>query len=132
MSELERRLAASSARAFDVEAALAEFRRRADDARLLDVAYGEMDSPVGRLLVAVTPRGVARIAYEGEDDRQVLADLADQLSPRVLRAPERTDEARRELDAYFAGQRRAFDVPVDWSLIRGFSRKVLASFATAP
>jgi methylated-DNA-[protein]-cysteine S-methyltransferase len=87
---------------------------------LLDVAYCTVDSPVGQLLLAATPRGLVRIAYDTEDHDRVLETLAGRISPRVLRAPKRLDTAARELDEYFGGQRRAFDLPLDRSLARGF------------
>jgi len=107
--------------AADVAAALA----RAEDEGLVDVAYAATDSPVGTLLVAVTDAGVVRLAFEREDEQAILDDLAQRIAPRVLRSPRRTDEVRRELDEYFAGQRDRFDVPVDWRLSRGFRRTVL-------
>jgi methylated-DNA-[protein]-cysteine S-methyltransferase len=110
----------------------ASLARRAEEAGILDVAYAEMDSPVGELLVAVTPRGLVRVAYEGEPEDEVLAELADRVSPRVLRAPERTDAVRRELAAYFTHRRRAFETPLDWSLVRGFARGVLRATAGVP
>lgn len=130
MTELERRLATPAQGPFDIDRALERLRARALDEGLLDVAYAELDSPLGELLVAVTPRGLVRIAYEDED--AVLDELAREVSPRLLRAPERTDEVRRELEAYFAGDRRAFDLPLDWSLIRGFARRVLRATARVP
>jgi methylated-DNA-[protein]-cysteine S-methyltransferase len=102
-------------------------------AGLLDVAYATLDSPVGTLLVAATDRGLVRLAYldAGEED-DVLQDLAERLSPRVIAAPRRLDEPRRELDEYFAGSRRRFEVPLDWRLTRGFGRRVLMATATIP
>src|SRR6267154_1620019 len=70
---------------------------------LLDVAYTTIDSPVGTLLLAATPKGLVRVAYEVEDHDRVLDTLAQRLSPRVLRAPKRLDAAARELDEYFGG-----------------------------
>jgi methylated-DNA-[protein]-cysteine S-methyltransferase len=87
---------------------------------LLDVAYRTVDSPVGPLLLAATPRGLVRVAYDIEDHDRVLETLAGRLSPRVLRAPERLDAAARELEEYFGGRRRDFDLPLDLSLSRGF------------
>jgi methylated-DNA-[protein]-cysteine S-methyltransferase len=87
---------------------------------LLDVAYRTVDSPVGPLLLAATPRGLVRVAYDIEDHDRVLETLAGRLSPRVLRAPSRLDAAARELSEYFAGRRRTFDLPLDLSLSRGF------------
>jgi methylated-DNA-[protein]-cysteine S-methyltransferase len=94
--------------------------RAAERDGLLDVAYRTVDSPVGPLLLAATPRGLVRIAYAIEDHDRVLETLAAILSPRVLRAPERLDAAAREIEEYFGGQRRAFDLPLDLSLSRGF------------
>ncbi|MBV9915951.1 MAG: methylated-DNA--[protein]-cysteine S-methyltransferase [Solirubrobacterales bacterium] len=102
-------------------------------AGLLDVAYATVDSPVGRLLLARTPRGLVRVAYvppDGED--AVLEALAGKLSPRVIAAPRALDEARRELDEYFAGARTRFELPLDWHLIRGFGRRVLEATARVP
>jgi methylated-DNA-[protein]-cysteine S-methyltransferase len=98
----------------------------ADDAGLLDVAYATVDTPVGRLLLAATDAGLVRVAYEVEDHEAVLETLAARLSPRILRAPSRLDAAAREIDEYFAGQRRSFDVPLDFALSSGFRRGVLA------
>jgi methylated-DNA-[protein]-cysteine S-methyltransferase len=97
---------------------------------LLDVAYASVDSPLGPLLVATSPRGLVRVAYTqpGTQD-EVLEDLAARVSPRVLEAPARVDEPRRELDEYFAGRRTEFDLPIDWSVLRGFTLKVLRETA---
>jgi methylated-DNA-[protein]-cysteine S-methyltransferase len=102
-------------------------------AGLLDVAYASLDSPLGTLLVAATPRGLVRIAYLDHDDEEsVLRQLATKISPRVLAAPRRLDLPRRELDQYFAGGRREFDLPLDWRLTRGFGRRVLQATARIP
>ena len=87
---------------------------------LLDVAFTTVDSPVGTLLLAATPQGLVRVAYAIEDHDRVLDTLSRQISPRVLRAPKRLDVAARELEEYFGGQRRSFDLPLDLSLSRGF------------
>jgi methylated-DNA-[protein]-cysteine S-methyltransferase len=97
---------------------------------LLDVAYASVDSPLGPLVVASTPRGLVRLAYTGSrGEDEVIGDLAAKLSPRVLEAPQRLDEVRRELDEYFEGRRDEFDLPIDWSLTRGFTSKVLRQTA---
>jgi methylated-DNA-[protein]-cysteine S-methyltransferase len=98
----------------------------ADAAGLLDVAYRTLDTPVGRLLLAATPRGLVRVAFASQDHDRVLEDLARAVSPRILRAPARLDRAARELEDYFAGRRRVFDLPLDFRLSRGFRRTVLA------
>jgi methylated-DNA-[protein]-cysteine S-methyltransferase len=112
---------------------LARLRARlavtAADRDVLDVAYRTIDTPVGKLLLAATPAGLVRVAFgtEGLDD--VLLSLADRISPRVLAAPARLDGVARQIDEYFAGQRRGFDVPVDWQLSAGFRRTVLTRLA---
>jgi hypothetical protein len=93
---------------------------------LLDVAYTTIDSPVGPLLLAATPKGLVRVAYDVEDHDRVLSALSQRLSPRVLRAPGRLDAAARELDEYFGGRRQVFDLPLDLSLSSGFRQLVRA------
>ena len=101
------------------------FSARADREELVDVAYHITDSPFGSLLVAATPEGLVRVAFACEDHDVVLGQLAETVSPRVLRMTSRTDLVARQLDEYFAGARRAFDVPLDLRLVRGFRRTVL-------
>ena len=91
---------------------------------LLDVASTTIDSPLGTLLLAATPKGLVRVAYDVEDHDRVLGTLAQRISPRVLRAPRRLDAAARELDEYFSRQRRVFDLPLDMSLSKGFRQLV--------
>jgi methylated-DNA-[protein]-cysteine S-methyltransferase len=101
-----------------------ELELAAERAGLLDIAYRIIDSPVGQLLLAASERGLVRVAYASENHDHVLAVLADRLSPRILYSPGRLDAAARELDEYFARQRRYFDVPLDLSLSRGFRQLV--------
>ena len=98
--------------------------QEAEQADLVDVAYTIIDSPLGRLLVAATPKGLVRVAYASEDHDRVLEALAEKLSPRILRAPNRLEEVAREIDEYFARQRQSFEVTLDLSLSRGFRRLV--------
>jgi methylated-DNA-[protein]-cysteine S-methyltransferase len=91
----------------------------------LDIAYRTVDSPVGKLLLAATERGMVRVAFEVEDHDAVLQLLAERLSPRILLSASRLDPAARELDEYFAGIRHGFDLPLDFSLARGFRLSVL-------
>jgi methylated-DNA-[protein]-cysteine S-methyltransferase len=111
------------------EAAVARLRARlagaAQQDGLLDVAYREVATPVGSLLLAATEQGLVRVAYENQDHDRVLATLAELISPRVLRAPARLDPAARQLEEYFGGQRQRFDLPLDLRLASGFRRSVL-------
>jgi methylated-DNA-[protein]-cysteine S-methyltransferase len=118
---------------FDPAEAAAAARRFAATAPA-DVHYALVDSPVGTLVAAATPRGLAALSYEdfegGVD--AVLDKLAAKLSPRILEAPGRLDDVRRELDEYFAGRRHDFDLPIDWALTRDFTRRVLKATADIP
>jgi methylated-DNA-[protein]-cysteine S-methyltransferase len=127
MSEIETMLRRAAAGLPDVAP---DVGARAEAEGLVDVAYTSADSPLGPLLVAVTPKGLVRVAYTDHDAADdVLARLAAGVSPRVLEAPARLDGVRRELDEYFAGRRTQFDTPIDWSQLAGFTRKVLRATA---
>lgn len=98
--------------------------RSAQDARLLDIAYTTIDTPVGVLTLAATPVGLVRVAYEVEGHDAVLQTLADRISPRILRSPGRLEAAAYQLDEYFAGRRTEFDLALDRVLSTGFRRTV--------
>jgi methylated-DNA-[protein]-cysteine S-methyltransferase len=116
---------ASSPAAGDLAALRSRLVDRAEQAGLLDIAYRTLDSPLGTLLVAATSAGLIRLAYETEDLDEVLRRLAEKVSPRILAASPRLDPVARQLDEYFAHQRRRFDLPVDLTLAGGFRRRVL-------
>lgn len=96
----------------------------AEQAGIIDVAYTIIDSPLGKLLLAATPKGLVRVAYASEDHDKVLETLGRKLSPRILRAAQRLEVVAREIDEYFAKRRRTFDVALDLSLSRGFRQLV--------
>ena len=110
----------------DLAALHARLTARAEASGLLDVAYRTLDTPVGTLLLAATPAGLVRVAYEREGFDAVLESLAARVSPRILKTPSRLDDAARQLGEYFAGRRHRFDLPLDLSLSAGFRRTVLA------
>jgi methylated-DNA-[protein]-cysteine S-methyltransferase len=105
---------------------------RADAEGLLDIAYTTIDSPFGPLLLAATPRGLVRVNLPAYDPGETLEELAARISPRVLEAPARLDQARRELDLYFEGKLTEFDLPLDWSLSKDFRRRALRAIARIP
>ena len=107
------------------------FRDAAASENLLDVAYDFVDTPVGSLLVATSERGLCRISYDAEPERE-LERLARTFGVRVLRSPKPVDEARRELDEYFEGNRRRFDLRLDLALLADFNRRVLDELARVP
>ena len=107
------------------------FRDAAARESLLDVAYDLVDSPVGTLFVAATERGLCRIAYDAAPEQE-LDRLARVFGVRVLRSARPIDPARRQLDEYFDGDRRRFELPVDLALQADFNRRVLRELARVP
>lgn len=105
---------------------------RANADGLLDLGYRTVDSPLGPLLVVATDQGLVRLAFETEGVDQVLATLAHTVSPRILRAPARTEQVARELDEFFTGRRRTFDVPLDLRLSEHFGLTVRRHLLTIP
>jgi methylated-DNA-[protein]-cysteine S-methyltransferase len=114
----------------DPSAALARFAATAP----ADVSYAFVDSPVGTMIAAETQRGLACLAYEdlhgGADP--LLERIAAEISPRVVLAPAKLDRVRRELDEYFAGTRKDFDLEIDLALAKPFARRILAATARIP
>ncbi|MGE2815180.1 methylated-DNA--[protein]-cysteine S-methyltransferase [Mycobacterium heidelbergense] len=103
----------------------ARLERDAQNGDLLDIAYRTVDSALGPLLLAATPLGLLRVAFANESRDAVLQNLAARVSPRVLEAPARLDPVARQLEEFFAGRRRSFEVALDWTLSQGFRRTVL-------
>jgi methylated-DNA-[protein]-cysteine S-methyltransferase len=118
----------------DVAAAVRRATERAQAEGVVDITFAEVDSPLGTLVAARTEQGLVRLAYEefngGLD--QVLDHLALRLSPRIVEAPARLDDVRRELDEFFGGRRQGFDVPIDWALTSGFTRRILQATWAIP
>jgi methylated-DNA-[protein]-cysteine S-methyltransferase len=116
-----------------MKASLEHLTERAAAESLLDVAYTTIDSPFGPLLVAATPNGLVKISFPSAyDSDETLEDLAARISPRVLEAPARLDEVRRQLDLYFEGRLHEFDLPLDWQLSKGFRRRALRAIDRIP
>lgn len=110
-----------------------ELADRADAAALVDVAFERHDSPLGSIVLGATELGLVRVGLPAEGEDAVLEELAARISPRVLCASrESVTSARRQLDEYFAGRLRRFDLPLDWQLTRGFRREVLRATARIP
>ncbi len=107
------------------------FREAAAEAGLVDVSFDVADTQIGPLLLAVTERGLCRISFDPEPERET-ETLARTFGVRVLRAPRELDPVRRELDEYFEGNRRDFDLPLDLRGREGFSRDILERLAKVP
>jgi len=106
--------------------------QQAEREAILDLAYRVVESPVGDLLVVTSSAGLVRLAFDLEGHDDVLAALADEISPRLLASAARTDEVARQLDGYFEGRLQQFEVPVDLRLARGFRGEVLVHLSDIP
>jgi len=107
------------------------FRAAAAADGALDAAYDLVDSPLGPLFVASTERGVCRISFDPEPEREE-ERLARGFGARVLRAPRAIDPARRQLSSYFEGDLREFELPLDLRLYAEFQRAVLELLGRVP
>ncbi|WP_324783617.1 methylated-DNA--[protein]-cysteine S-methyltransferase [Streptomyces sp. H51] len=98
------------------------------------IVWAVVDTGIGPLLLAATPEGLVNVVFHATDavrDR-ALGRLASRLGGEPVEAPGSPllTEAIRQVEAYFAGERRTFELPLDWSLISGFNRQVLRELAT--
>ncbi|MFJ8809099.1 methylated-DNA--[protein]-cysteine S-methyltransferase [Streptomyces sp. NPDC102490] len=98
------------------------------------VVWTVVGTGIGPLLLAATRDGLVNVVFHATDairDR-ALERLAARLGTQPVEAPGSPllAEAIRQVEAYFAGRRRDFDVPLDWSLISGFNRQVLRELAS--
>jgi methylated-DNA-[protein]-cysteine S-methyltransferase len=108
------------------------FRAAAAASGDLDVAFDILDdTPIGSLLVGVSDRGLCRVHFDPDPERE-LDDLARRFGPRVLRSPKAVDRAKLELDEYFAGRRHGFDLELDLRGTPDFYQRVLAELAEVP
>ncbi len=96
---------------------------------VLDIVYRTVETPIGALLLAGTEEGLVRVAFHGEGHDEVLESLAERVSPRILNAPARLDQAARQIEEYFAGRRHTFELALDHRLSSGFRRAVLTHLA---
>jgi methylated-DNA-[protein]-cysteine S-methyltransferase len=107
------------------------FRDAAARSGLLDAGYDVVESPLGPLLVAATEQGLLRIYFDADPEQQ-LELVARAAGARVLRIPRSVDAARRELDEYFSGGRRSFDLSIDLRGAAPFTAEVLAQLVRVP
>ena len=96
----------------------------AEKYELMDVSYRVIDSPIGRLLLASTEEGLVRVAFETEGHDHILEVLSQKISPRILKNPRHFDGAAYQLEQYFNGTLRGFDLPLDLRLSTAFRRQV--------
>lgn len=116
----------------EAAAAAARLSARAAQEGIADVLYGSLETPFGTMLAARSKRGLVRVAFPEESLDGMLERIASKLSPRIVEAPAALDPLKRELEEYFDGRRRTFDIPLDWSLMSPFTKRVLRATAGIP
>lgn len=104
----------------EIEQLTANLGAEAEATGLLDVAYTEIDSPVGALILAATERGLVKVGFSATPLDQILDELAASIGTRVMRVPSRFADATRQIGEYFSGERREFSLSLDWRLATGF------------
>ena len=107
------------------------FRDAAFALDLVDVGFDVVDSPIGPLFVVASTRGLASISFNSDPEDQ-LERLAKVAGRAILRSPRSVDAARRELDEYFGGRRRIFDLTLDLRALPPFTVSVLHQLARVP
>jgi methylated-DNA-[protein]-cysteine S-methyltransferase len=120
---------ATAGRAGELAAAVA---RRAEADGLVEIAYTTADSPYGTLTLAATEEGLVALGLPNLPTDEILETISAKVSPRILESPGRLDEVQRELDLYFEGRLKSFDVPLDWRLSTGFRQRVLREIDRIP
>lgn len=98
------------------------------------VVWAVVDSDIGPLLLAATGEGLVSVGFHATDAvrDKALDRLGSRFGTEPVEAPESPllAEAIRQIAAYFAGERKDFELPLDWSLISGFNRQVLRELAS--
>jgi methylated-DNA-[protein]-cysteine S-methyltransferase len=98
------------------------------------IVWAVVGSDIGPLLLAATREGLVNVVFHA--DQAVRDKAVDRLASRLggepVEAPDSPllAEAIRQVEAYFAGERHDFELPLDWSLISGFNRQVLRELAS--
>jgi methylated-DNA-[protein]-cysteine S-methyltransferase len=92
---------------------------------LADALFTRLKTPIGRLLVVQGPDGLVRIAFEGEAEDAVLAEVAGALGPRIVGSDRELAGERDALSEYLEGGRTALDLPVDLQLMHAPFRRVV-------
>ena len=94
--------------------------------------YAVVATPIGRVLVAATDAGLVRVSFGRRSEASFVAELRRRLGVDVVRSDEHTARIVHQLRAYFAGERRRFDVRVDLRHVTPFQRRVLLAAARVP
>lgn len=98
---------------------------------MTSAAWTVYDAPIGPLLVAATEEGLVLVVFRAGEETaaRAVAAVGRRLGCAPVEDAARLAPVTAQLDGYFAGTLKDFDLPLDWSLITGFQRRVLRELA---
>ncbi len=95
------------------------------------VSYASLESPLGTVWLAATSRGLARVS-SSTDEFEFTFELEREYRTTPVWDPAALEPMIRQLDEYFAGDRRVFDLRIDLSHASEFQRTVLETVRQVP
>jgi methylated-DNA-[protein]-cysteine S-methyltransferase len=95
------------------------------------VSFDVLRTPIGRILVGVSDRGVCDVTLDDPNEEDYRLRLTRH-APDVWRDRTVVAPALKELDAYFQGRLSAFTVPIDLRGVSDFTRRVLRATRRIP
>ncbi|MER7796194.1 methylated-DNA--[protein]-cysteine S-methyltransferase [Microbacterium sp. NPDC096154] len=98
----------------------------------MTLRYDLAPTPVGTAIAVLSPLGLLALRVTADDDRWVLEMLAREHGVVPDHAPGAGSDLFAQLDEYFGGARRSFDIELDWGLTRGFAAQALRAVCDIP
>lgn len=93
---------------------------------LSDALFAELSTPLGKLIVVQSTSGICRVAFDDERKDDVLHQVAGVIGPRILWSTALMRAVADHLEAYFAGETKQVQLPIDLAIVRSdFRRQVL-------
>jgi O-6-methylguanine DNA methyltransferase len=132
LSETLDRLYASGPDPHRIHRAIAAARVAVHRSEQDEVYYDSLDdTPVGRLFIAVSGKGIIALEYE-ESEGAFVSRLKRRVPGAPVRSPERLANAAHQVKDYLSGRRQSFDLRVDLAGLTPFQQRVLQAVARVP
>lgn len=115
-----------------IQRALTDVRATIRQSEEESVYYASLDdTPVGRLFIALSGKGIVALEYE-ESETAFVARLTRRVGGRPVRSPDRLDDVAHQVMDYLEGTRQTFDLRVDLADLTPFQQRVLQAVARVP